>query len=163
MTPCDHLSDRMPAVVLRRTRWSADEEAHLAGCADCRAEWDLVQAANRLAAASPGVADQAALTDGLLRRLAEEPVSRVDGRAIRWVGLAAAAALAAAVWLGAGPGPTTVASGAAEPAETLTTAQVDSLLERQDVPLAGWSMLDTPTLGDLNEDELERVLRTWEG
>ena len=41
--------------------------------------------------------------------------------------------------------------------------QGEALLHAEVGPLAGWSMLDSPTLSDLTEDELERVLRTWEG
>ena len=48
MTVCEQLSDRMPAVAHGQAGWSAEEQAHLAGCADCRAEWDLVSAASRL-------------------------------------------------------------------------------------------------------------------
>ena len=45
MSYCERLSDRMPDVALLRAAWSAEEAAHLASCADCRAEWDLVLAA----------------------------------------------------------------------------------------------------------------------
>ena len=168
MTGCVRLSDRIPDLALGRARWTAVEEAHLAACPDCRAEWELVRAAGRLGAGAPEMPDDAAVAAAVLRRLAEAPVRRPRGRALRWAaGLAAAAAIVAALWTGGwgtGDAPTPVAGGGgAEPVARLSTAQMDSLLDEEDLPLAGWSMLETPTLGDLNEDELERVLRTWEG
>ena len=48
MSECTRLSDRMPGVILGRQEWSAEEKRHLGECASCRAEWELVQAANRL-------------------------------------------------------------------------------------------------------------------
>jgi hypothetical protein len=98
--------------------------------------------------------------------VAEDPAPAPRRRALRWAGgLAAAAAVTLAVWTAGTPGRGSEAAGTAGAAavEPLSTAQVDSLLEADEVPLAGWSMLETPTLGDLNEDELERLLRTWEG
>lgn len=168
MTGCERLSDRMPRVALGQDGWTADEAAHLEACPDCRAEWALVGAAGRLGARAPTVSDPAAIAALVLRRLAQEPAARAPGRLIPWAGgLAAAAAILALVWAGgrdAGSGGEPVATGSPVAAvEQLSAAQVDSLLDRDDVPLAGWSMLETPTLGDLDEAELERVLRTWEG
>ena len=37
MSACTQLSDRMPEVALGRARWTPNEAAHLAACADCRA------------------------------------------------------------------------------------------------------------------------------
>ena len=48
MTSCTQLSDRMPEVALGLARWTADDERHLAGCADCRSEWAIVSTASRL-------------------------------------------------------------------------------------------------------------------
>ena len=44
MSGCKRLSDRMPEVVHGRSRWTPDEAAHLASCAECRRELALVQA-----------------------------------------------------------------------------------------------------------------------
>jgi hypothetical protein len=41
--------------------------------------------------------------------------------------------------------------------------ELDSLLEAMDSSALGWSALDEPTLGELDADELEQVLGTWEG
>jgi len=166
MTDCHHLSDRVPAVALGRDRWTTEDEAHLAECADCRAEWDLVRAAGRIGGGLPSLADRSDLAAAVLRRVADAPAPEPRRRALRWAGgLAAAAAVTLAVWAGTtrAPRPPTTTAGVAAAVEPLSTAQVDSLLDAEEVPLAGWSMLETPTLGDLNEDELERLLRTWEG
>ena len=171
MNDCRRLTERIPAVALERDRWTGEETAHLAACAECRAEWQLVRTAGRIGAGLPPLADRPGLAAAVLRRVAEHPAAAPtvpDRRrpVIRWAGaLAAAAAVTLAVWTGTGPEPsgsTPAVAGAAAPVEPLSQAQVDSLLDA-DVPLAGWSMLETPTLGDLNADELERLLRTWEG
>jgi ribosome assembly protein YihI (activator of Der GTPase) len=47
--------------------------------------------------------------------------------------------------------------------EGLETAQLDTLLDALDEPFAGTSTLESSTLGDGAEDELERILATWEG
>ena len=47
-------------------------------------------------------------------------------------------------------------------ADQLGAAELDSLLQDDD-PVAGWSMLEPPGMGDLDEGELEQVLGTWEG
>jgi hypothetical protein len=166
MSDCHHLSDRIPAVALGRDRWTTEDEAHLARCADCRAEWDLVRAAGRIGGGLPSLADHSDLAAAVLRRVADAPATKPRGRALRWAGgLAAAAAVVLAVWTGTVPEPPapTSTAGVESSVEPLSTAQVDSLLDVEEAPLAGWSMLETPTLGDLNEDELERLLRTWEG
>jgi hypothetical protein len=100
MTPCQQLSDRMPAVALGHSRWSPVEEAHLASCADCQAEWTLVQAAGRLAASSPPMADPEVIGAAVRRRLADDRAS--VRRIRRWtlIGLGVAAAVAVALWTG---------------------------------------------------------------
>jgi hypothetical protein len=100
MTLCQQLSDRMPAVALGRSRWSAAEEAHLASCADCQAEWNLVQLAGRLGASSPWTVDPEVIGARVGRRLLD---ARAASRTVRrWavVGLGVAAAIAVALWTG---------------------------------------------------------------
>jgi hypothetical protein len=92
----------MPDVALGRARWAADDEQHLAGCADCRAEWALVSGASRLGE-SLAEPDPARIADRVLARLVEERArSRVRARGAVIAGLAAAAAVALAVWAGRG-------------------------------------------------------------
>ena len=106
MTTCTLLSDRMPEVALGRARWTADEERHLAACADCRAEWTLVAAASGLGAQLPPVDPErtAALVTERIRH--ERIRSHVRFRRVALLtglaGLAAAAVLALAVWAGRG-------------------------------------------------------------
>lgn len=164
MTDCERLSERMPEVALGRARWSAADEAHLAACAECRAEWELVRAAQRLAAGAPPLPDEAAIAAAVLRRLREPAGRRAWGRP---AAVAAAAAIALALWAGAGPdgqprGTATVETGAAA-LDPVEVAELDSLLGETAQPVAGWYMLDSPTLGELSEEELERVLVTLEG
>jgi hypothetical protein len=93
MNDCERLSDRMPDVALGRGGWTPDEAAHLAGCAECRAEWRLVLAARALERGAPTVSDPSALAGTLQRRLAEDLAVRSRARrAWAFAGAAAAAA-----------------------------------------------------------------------
>jgi predicted anti-sigma-YlaC factor YlaD len=172
MTDCERLSDRMPEVALLRSAWTAEEAAHLEACAECRAEWELVAAARRLEERAPAV-DVAAVAEGLRRRLAEKRPAR--GRT-RWAwaaagSAAAAAAIAVAVTSGPDDGPATAPPAVAEAGplvplpelEGLETAQLDTLLRTLDEPFAGTSTLESSTLGDAADAELELILTTWEG
>ena len=166
MSTCDRLSDRMPAVALGRGRWSSEDETHLAACDDCRTEWELVRVGSRLGEGRPRL-DHAGLASELRRQLAERPVEPPRRPGWVWGSGLAAAGLAALIWAGVERGeapPAAIAAGdTGVVTGSLTDAQADSLLQSVDEPLAGWSMLESPGLGDLNEDELEQVLRTWEG
>jgi hypothetical protein len=99
MTTCTQLSDRMPDVAHGTSRWTETEEHHLAACADCRAEWELVTTASRLGAALRLPADPALVSAVLLERLARER-RRTRLRARLWTaaGLAAVAAVILVVW-----------------------------------------------------------------
>lgn len=175
MSECEGLSDRMPQVVLGQNRWTPDEIHHLNECGACRREWELVQLASRLGKNAGFTLDPAAIATRVLRRLDQE---REDGRLRRrawsFAGLAAAAALVAAILTGgllggaskAQPVNSAVAGRLSIPLpelETLGPAELDSVLQTMDEPLVGGSSTDDPALGDLNNDELERVLDSWEG
>jgi hypothetical protein len=176
MNDCERLSDRMPDVALHRTEWTPEEAAHLAGCADCRAEWRLVLAARALEASAPTVSDASALPAALQRRLAEDRALRTRVR-LAWSFAAAAAAAAAIVTAvvterdgGPPAGARTVAGAEALEAlvplpelEGLGTAQLDTLLQSLDRPFAGTSTLDASTLGEYENGELEQVFASWEG
>ncbi len=175
MTACERLSDRMPDVLRGHARWTVEDAAHLAGCPDCRAERDLIAAVHRIAARAPALHDPSALAETVLRRVADHRRSRLHSRRSWAVGVAAAAGIALAVWTGShggrtAPAPVGVAAGAhiALPElEPMETAELDSLLETMEATPppapAAWSALGEPTLGDLDADELEQVLGTWEG
>ena len=167
MIPCQQLSERMPAVALGRSRWSAAEEAHLASCADCRAEWNLVQLAGRLGASSPSLVDPEAIGDKVRGRLED---ARAGRRALRrWtiVGLGVAAAVAVALWTGrpaprqpiaalpsaptAPTGPAKVAEPGVKPPASAPTPGPVAHAERPrlDLPVPGLDEMSDSDLDDL--------------
>jgi hypothetical protein len=163
----------MPDVALHRAEWTPEEAAHLAGCAECLAEWGLVLASRALDEGAPTVSDPSALPAALRRRLAEDRVRRARARrawAFASVAAAAAAMLAAVVTQrDAGPAAAARTGAEAEALvplpelEGLGTAQLDTLLQSLDRPFAGTSTLDASTLGEHEDGELEQVFDTWEG
>ena len=174
MSECGWLSDRIPAVALGRAEWTPEEVGHLNGCRECQQEWNVVRAASHL---GEGVAapDPEALAVAVLRRLRRDrETGRQRRRAGGLAGFAAAAAVAAAVWTGGNDIRTEqlpqtrpiVAGRLAIPLpelESLQPAELDSVLQTVDEPNGGGSHSDEPDLRDLNADELERVLDSWEG
>jgi hypothetical protein len=174
MSDCERVSDRMPLVALDRGEWTWDEVRHLNECESCRREWELVQVASRLGTDVGLTLEPAATAAAVLRRLnRDREAGRLQRRAWSFAGLAAAAAVAAAIWTGGPPGgesktqlvPTAVAGRLSIPLpelDSLEPAELDSVLQTMDEPPAGGSTAD-PAVGDLNNDELERVLNTWEG
>lgn len=175
MSDCEWLSDRMPVMALGQAGWTPDEIRHLNECESCRREWELVQLASRLGEDAGLSLDPAAIAAGVLRRLdSERKDGRLRRRAWSFAGLAAAAAVVAAIWTGGlqgGPSKvqpvgTAVAGRLSIPfpeLESLEPAELDSVLQTMDEPTINGSAGDDPALGDLNNDELERVLNSWEG
>jgi len=182
MTSCTQLSDRMPDVAHGASRWTETEERHLAACADCRAEWELVTAACRLGAPFRPPADPALMASLVLERLAHER-RRARFRVRLWpaAGLAAAAAVILAVWTGVGVRPG--GDGARGTAPRVATAPpdapraelplpelddlpaeaLDSILQALDSPGARADTYELPGLGDPGDRELERALTGLEG
>lgn len=175
MSNCEWLSDRMPAVALGRAEWTADEVRHLNACESCQKEWEVVQVASRLGEEAGLSLDSAAIAAGVVRRLKlERNATALRRRAWSFAGLAAAAALIAAIWTGAlDSRPVNLPVAGTEVArrlsiplpelETLEPSELDSVLQTWDEPMVNGSDGDDPALGDLNTDELERVLNSWEG
>ena len=171
MSECTKLSDRIPEVALGRVRWTPDQAAHLRACAECRAEFALVQATIGLGRKAPALSDPGATAAAVERRLVQVRSRRAGVE--RMAGVAAAAMLVLAVWTRWPAPPERPASGTTNSAaqalvplpelELLEPAELDSLLERMEAPVAGSSTLDAPSLGDLEDTELEQVLATWEG
>ena len=172
MRTCTHLSDRMPDVALGRAHWTADEEHHLAGCDDCRAEWALVSAGSRLGT-SLLAADVEHTAARVLDRLREaRPPARRRLRLALVSGLAAAAVAALAVWTWHGsqvpgrggsnlPSPVPVASTPAAPSPA-----ADSQMRRPREPdlaqasLAGAPVdLPLPELDSLPVEVLDSLLK----
>jgi hypothetical protein len=172
MSDCERLSDRMPEVAGQQAAWTAEEAAHLATCADCRAEWDLVLAARRLESSAPSV-DPTAVAVAVQRRLATD---RTASRRNRWAWVTGAAAAAvAAIVLAISRGPQTQQEATPAVAletdplvplpelEGLETAQLDTLLQSLDGPLTGSEARDSTAADDDADSELEQILATWEG
>jgi hypothetical protein len=175
MTNCEWLSDRMPTVARGHAEWTPEEARHIGECRICGQEWGIVRAAGRLGASVEGTFDRDATANEVLQRLrtgrqAEHLRRRTWGLA----GLAAAAAVALAVWSGRiertvepTPEPGSLAAGQfAFPLpelEYLQPAELDSVLQTMDEPNLIGSAVEDPDLGDLNSDQLERVLDSWEG
>jgi hypothetical protein len=174
MIDCEAMSDRMVAVAHNRATWGPEETGHLVSCADCAAEWRLVQTASSLGGAEVRHLDAGQVGRTVLQRLS---VARL--RARRWrhagwiVGLAAAAAIAALVWVGPrrDTGPerqnATIAAETFELPVTelydLDAGQLQTVLDQLDAPLGSAASPEAPALGDLKASELERVLRSLEG
>lgn len=167
---CQVLSDRMPLVALGQATWSDEQRRHLAQCADCSAEWRVVEQASRAVSTSPPGLDPELIGARVLHRLSTEPVP--SQRSPRWwlagAGIAAAAALALVVLKPGGPG---VATAPLQSALELPMAELDSLdndqlrlvLESIDEPLETPTMNEAPSMLDLDDQQLERVLGTLEG
>lgn len=169
MTTCTQLSDRMPEVALGRADWTADDERHLAGCADCRAEWGIVTAASRLGAGlAPVEPERTAMlvTDRIRRERARARPQRLAFLA----GLAAAAVLALAVWTGRGsrgtvpagpplPTPAPVATTPALPRDSSIPTEPEPRLAQG--PRAAPAIeLPMPELDSLPAEALDSMLQT---
>ncbi len=181
MTICERMSDRMPLVAAGRAAWSAEEQGHLDACADCRAEWAVVQAVGEVGARVASRAAPEALAAAVLARVRE--AEHADRRrattrwALTWGGLAAAAALMLAVLFrgptAAGPEAATVPGASAQaevafqlPLPELDDAESDELqavLDGLEVPLGERTTLDGFPGDDVTQQDMERVLRAWEG
>lgn len=163
-----HRSARMPAVARGAASWSAEDLDHLAGCADCAAEWLVIQHTLRLGSGIGDDVDWEAVAAGVNRRLrAEPPVRRISRAPIRWIALAAAA-IALAVVYGVRTG-----SQDGSPAPRIEQALLPELeaLELDELravlevlPPTGALPAGGPAgLDDLTDDELESVIRSLEG
>lgn len=172
MSDCTWLSDRMPMVTLGRAEWTPDEARHLGGCRSCQEEWQLVRAASRIGEGMKLSPEPAALESALLHRL-EHQRTRIPPRVWTWGALAGAAAVVAALWTrpaDVSPGPTSpagpIVAGLQFPLaelESLQPAELDSVLQTMDESAGGEEIVEDPGLGDLDSDELQRVLDSWEG
>jgi len=162
---CQKLSDTMPSVVRGELSWTDAEARHLADCADCRTEWAIVSAG---AALADGVTiDADALAERVLLRLRTEPVVRRFPRS-RW--MAGIAAVAAAVMLFSKltttaplpPGPAAPLSPDVPGLHALGEEGLAELLESMAPQWTDTPTIDTPSLDDLDSQELEQVQRLRE-
>lgn len=166
---CQELSDRMPGVARGEGSWTEEERRHLASCAECRAEWEVVRSGAGIAG---GVAvDADALAARVLHRLRTEPVVK-PFPARRWlVGVAAVAATVLLVSKALTTAPRPRGPAAPPTAElavdipglhALGEADLAEVLESMAPQWTDTPTIDTPRLDDLDSRELEQVQRLWE-
>jgi len=166
MTSCEEMLERMPAVALGETQWTKEEALHLAGCVSCQAEWSLIQKAVAVGSQAPAL-DLEKTSAAVLGRLRAERRERRLRRAGLLGGLAAAAAVALVVWSRV-PHHTqrTVPEAFRIPVaelDSLDNGELESVLQDLDAPLGAGTLNSTPGLGDLDDVQLERLLRSLEG
>lgn len=155
--------------------WTDEEAAHLAGCADCRFEVEMIAAARRIGAAQLTGFDADRVAAGVRRQLRTRPhdaPGRVTSHPGRWLaGLAAAAAVVLAVRMGIPTSPgSSRGAGHPLPAVVSVLHELDGLSEPEleavlhSIPPASEALdhQDMALLSDLNATDLERVLRSME-
>ena len=170
---CTRLSERIPDVARGQEDWTVDEEKHLAACRDCRVEWELARTAQSLALRADELIEPRALAEAVTRRLREATPARRIGPRLRWAGVvvAAAAAIFLVVRTISGPAPAPVPAVASAPADALHLPGLDSLtVDELEIvlasiaqPMEAFSTFDASGWNELDDHELERLLREWEG
>ena len=178
MDLCDILSDKMPRVANGELEWTAKEAAHLAGCRECAAEWRLTEQARRLGDRVTAAIDPVQLSAGVLAGVVARRRRDRWSRGAWFTTLAAAAAIAIVVWTGRNQGGPSVAVGpdsnpTVTPAagfhlplaelESLDSDQLQAVLDGLDAPVGEVAPGPAPSFGDLDDHQLERVLRSLEG
>ncbi|MHB1327251.1 MAG: hypothetical protein ACYC2K_03540 [Gemmatimonadales bacterium] len=169
---CEDLSERLPQLAAG-AEWTAGESAHLAGCPACADEWAIVQAGRGLGANGPQL-DSTKVATQVLARLRVEPtmagpVAPPTARRARWIGLGLAAAAVLTLAIGLGREPRQLDPEPAATAtetmltelEGLTSAELEEIMAQLEVDNLG--SVSDPGLTDLTNEELERLLRSWEG
>ena len=172
MSDCVWLSDRMPAVALGRSVWSVDEAAHLAHCADCQGEWELVHRSVHLGATVAGELDSFKTARVVLQRLrADREKLHLRRRSWSFAALASAAAVAAILWGGRPVAsrlmiiPTPRATALQMPLpelDSLQPGELNSVLQSIDEPYMGDSN-DSSAADDLDDEVLDGGYDIWEG
>jgi hypothetical protein len=166
---CHRLSDRMALVLAGPSAWTDDERRHLDGCPDCAAEWRLLARAAAIGRAGP-VLDPEAISARVLHRLATEPVVARRSTAAWWLagGVIAAAAVLLVILRPGDPGP---GSNLRHSAFEIPMVELDSLdheqlrvvLQSIEEPLETPTLIEAPSMMELDDQQLERVLRSLEG
>lgn len=164
--------ERMTESVGAGRAWTTAESAHLAGCADCRLELEMLAAARRLGASQLAGFSPMRVAASVRRRLdaeTRETPTRAGRRWIGWVaGLAAAAVIVFALYTGRTKAPD-LQSGAVPllanvlpELDGLSAPELEEVL--QSIPPASGSLehVDKSPLTELDANALERMLRTME-
>lgn len=166
---CPRLSDRMVQVLAGRSRWSEEESNHLARCPDCGAEWRLLTRAGAIGdrISTP---DAGQVTAAVLRRVAADRQQSRSSRRRWMIGIAAAVAASLLLVSRLTEAPVAPATPLVQRLEipfleldSLSADQLQAVLETLEPPLGSESTLDAPTLQDLDDTQLERLLRSLEG
>ena len=166
MIGCEDLVERMPLVAAGRAGWTPEEMRHLGECPSCAETWHVVRAAARLGSEVEAEVDSGRIGQVVLARL--EAARRPDRwRRVGWLtGLATAAGLALLIWTQVPTGSGDASAQAfllpVEELDSLTTPELEMVLESLDPPIGQASDVEPPALGDLDDQQLERVLRSLE-
>ncbi len=173
---CEMLSEKMPEVAHGTAGWTPEESAHLSTCFSCAAEWRLIQRAAHLGDGAAAGLDAGALSSSILAQVSKRGRRDRFTRNAWYTGLAAAAAVALVVYSGRGPkpgsiGPDSASSGVVDVSfhlplselETLNAEQLQAVLDGLDAPVGEVNPDPAPSFGDLDDTQLERVLRSLEG
>lgn len=165
---CELLQDRIPEVASGRERWSAEEAAHLAHCAECSGVERVVRETSALGRDLETRFDVAPAIARVTERLRTEGRREVAPTRRRLVaGLAAAAAVTVAVltWSGSGPSADLAHS---EPTfltelDSLDSAELAIIADELAPPLSALGAAEGSELLELDSIQLERVMRSLEG
>jgi hypothetical protein len=175
---CELLSEKMPAVAHGDQSWTREEAAHLTSCFECAAEWRLIQRAARLGESAALTIDPASLSAAVGSQVARRARRDRWARGAWMTGLAAAAAIAVMVFTGRGGQAGSLAVGSDSGAavgvdlsfhlplselESLDSDQLQTVLDGLDGPVSEVEPGPAPSFGDLDDNQLERVLRSLEG
>ena len=167
MIRCEDMLDRMPVVAAAGGNWTEAEEQHLRDCVECAKEWKIIAAGRRLGAGADAGINADAIAVAVLRRLAQGRRRRGLIRRVGWVvGLAAAASLTFVVLTGRrGPEPPDRHGLVIPVAEldSLDAVQLQAVYESLEAPLVEGAGSENTPLGELDEQQLERILRSLEG
>jgi hypothetical protein len=159
----------MPVVALGRSTWTAEESSHLAECASCRQEWDVIRISSRLGRGIGAGLDGMATSRAVLQRLQRHKETVRLRKSWGFAALSGAAAAAAIVWVSrtetvriSSPPPAAVASLRIQLPEldNLLPAELNAVLQTIDEPYVGGS--DDGTMSE-SDEELESGFETWEG
>lgn len=174
---CGTLQDRMPDVAAGTATWNAQEAAHLDSCPECGPEWQIVQTARRLGGSAARQIDAPQMAERVLAGVRAARKRSRWTRAVWASGLAAAAAVVVVLRIYEPPSrraaeppdtslvATTITSGTIPMAEldALDAEQLEAVLEHLDGAAGSAERGGVPSMGDLDDQQLERVLRSLEG
>lgn len=182
MNNCDEWLDRMPGLAAGSRDLTPEFSAHLEGCAECRANWQVIQAGARVGARAAATIDPERMARTVVARLADARAADQRRRYWTWgTLLAAAAALTLVVYTGKHDLTShQAAQGQVQPVETQTASttefavpvsgledlddgQLQTLYDQLDGALSAQGSVGAPHLEELSPDEMEQVLNSLEG